>query len=110
MSEIGKPEIGINTNYSTQQLGKNTPIEEKAEQQEREEIKEFNNPGADAAGRAMLMKSDSLENDMDKIIRHPKVLKYSESLYEAAKQVALANGASEADAEAIAATVATEGW
>jgi len=109
MSEIGKSEIGINSNYSTQQLGKNAnPIEEKAEKKD-QEMTEFNNPGADAVGRAMVS-SDNLKRDLENIIKHPKVLKYSEAMYEAAKQVALANGASEEEAEAIAATVATEGW
>lgn len=107
MSEIGKSEIGkINTNYSTQKLGKNSPIEEKTE---RPEIKEFNNPGADAIGRAGVIK-DNLNNDIKKIIEAPSILDDSETLYKAAEQVAIANGATPEEAAAIAAGLATEGW
>ena len=91
MSEIGKSEIGkINTSYSTQQLGiKNNPKEEKAE--ERTEIKEFNNPGAEAIGRAGVI-TDNLNSDIKKIIEAPSILDDSEKLYEVAEQVAIANG------------------
>jgi len=88
-------------------LGKmNSPMGEKAE---RAEIKEFNNPGADAVGRAMVS-TDNLDNDIKKIIDAPQILDDSETLYKAAEQVAMANGATPEDAAAIAASVSTEGW
>jgi len=108
MSEIGKSDISkINANYNTQMLGKNnSPIEEKAE---RAEIREFNNPGAEAVGRAMI-NPDNLDNDIKKIIEAPSILDDSETLYKAAEQVAMAKGATPEEAAAIAAGISTEGW
>ena len=109
MSEIGKSEIGkINANYGTQLGKKTSPIEEKAE---RTEIKEYNNPGLDAAGRAMVSSSGNIETDMAEFLKNPKRVDDAEKLYDIAMSVMPENlsEAEKAKYAAAAAVIATEG-
>lgn len=49
-------------------------------------------PGAEAAGRAMVMinKADNTENDIKKIINNPNILNDSEALFNAAEKAGIA--------------------
>ena len=66
-----------------------------------EEMTEYNNPGADALGRAMI-NNDKLDKDIEKIIANPNIMDMSERIY----NLALELGATAEEA----ALIATEGW
>ncbi|MCR5266107.1 MAG: hypothetical protein K6E29_05880 [Cyanobacteria bacterium RUI128] len=94
MTEINKkPEINI-----AQPVAKNIQPEVKAENKKTEDIsKEYKEaaaaPGAEAAGRAMVMlnkakktDADNIENDIQKIIANPKLVNQSDALFSAAEK------------------------
>lgn len=92
MNEINKPEIKL-----TQPVAKNTPVESKVDAKPQEEVKAKDYkeaaaaPGAEAAGRAMVMinksgKLDNIESDVQKIIDNPKLVEQSDALFNAAEK------------------------
>lgn len=94
MTEINKPEMKI-----TQPVAKNIQPEVKAENKKTEDIsKDYKEaaaaPGAEAAGRAMVMLNrakkpdnvDNIENDIQKIIANPKLVNQSDALFSAAEK------------------------
>ncbi len=91
MTEINKPEIKI-----TPSVAKNIQPEVKVEKKPQEDItKDYKEaaaaPGAEAAGRAMIMinkskKLDNIDNDIQKILDNPKLLDQSEILFNEAEK------------------------
>ena len=94
MTEINKPEIKI-----TQHATGNIPHDKRVEAKKSEDIaKDYKEaaaaPGAEAAGRAMIMinkskKLDNIDNDIQKIIANPKLLDQSEVLFDAAEKAGI---------------------
>ncbi len=93
MNEINKPEIKL-----TQPVAKAPHTDAKVDNKQKEDVnaKDYKEavaaPGAEAAGRAMLLginkasKADNIEADIQKIIANPKLLDQSEVLFNAAEQ------------------------
>ena len=95
MTEINKPEIKI-----AQPAASNVHHDKAVEVASTKDIaKDYKEaaaaPGAEAAGRAMVMinkskKLDNIENDINKIIANPRLLDQSEVMFRAAEKAGIA--------------------
>ena len=90
MNEINKPDIKL-----TQSVAKTPQAESKVDKKPEAEVKDYKEaaaaPGAEAAGRAMVMinksgKLDNIENDIQKILDNPKLVDYSDAMFNAAEK------------------------
>ena len=95
MTEINNNNINIQKNVAQPDLKtqKDSNVSDKIKESNIDFIvKEYKEaaaaPGAEAAGRAMVMinKADNTENDVKKIINNPQILNDSEALFNAAEK------------------------